>query len=128
MPLCTTADIGFTDARHGNRRLDPRLDADGLQRILHRERVHDRREHTHVIGSRALEALGCRRDPAKDIAAADDDTDFEAHVLGVGDFARDTRSDFGINAEASRPHQHFARQFQEDSFIRGSAHGRAGLP
>src|SRR5690606_37042183 len=50
-------------------------DAAPLERILQRERIDDRREHAHVIGRHAIHAgLGKPR-AAKDVAAADHETD-----------------------------------------------------
>ena len=71
------ADDGLADLVHLDRRLDAGFDAKLFQRILHRQRVHDRRQHAHIVGLRAVHALGGARHAAEDIAAADDQADFE---------------------------------------------------
>src|SRR3546814_9396274 len=47
--------------------------------------------HAHIIGLRAVHALGGPRHAAKDIAAADDEADFEAAILGFLDLGRHAR-------------------------------------
>ncbi len=53
-----------------------------LQRRLHGQRVHHGRQHAHVIGGGAVDALGGARQTAKDIAAADDHADLRAERGG----------------------------------------------
>jgi hypothetical protein len=53
-----------------------------FQRVLHRQRVHDRCQHAHVIGGGAVEALVGRGQPAKDIAAAHDEAELVTRRLG----------------------------------------------
>ena len=69
------ARIGLAQRRHGDRGEHPRRLADLLERALHRERVHDRRQHADGIGAGALDPLVGALKPAKEIAAADDDRD-----------------------------------------------------
>ena len=55
-----------------------------VERGLERERVHDRAEHAHGIGGRAVDPAGCTHaGAADDIAAADDDGDLEAGLGGA---------------------------------------------
>ena len=49
-----------------------------LERLLQRERVHDRGEHADVVGLGAVHALGRSGQAAEDVAAADDDGDLDA--------------------------------------------------
>ena len=72
------ADIGLGDGRHRDRRLDPGVDADLLERVLHGERVHHRREHAHIVGAGPVEALGGAGEAAEDVAAADDEAELVA--------------------------------------------------
>jgi len=44
------ADVAFGQLAHFNGRLDASDDADPLERVLKRERVHHGGEHTHVVG------------------------------------------------------------------------------
>jgi hypothetical protein len=59
------------------------------QRILQRERIHERREHPHVIGGRAVHAGGAGATPRKDVAAADHDGNLDAHPRDFGDLGDD---------------------------------------
>ena len=77
------ADERLGDGAHLDGGRDTRDDADVLERILQRQRVDDRREHAHVVGRRAVHALGARREAAEQVAAADDDGDLDAEVLDL---------------------------------------------
>ena len=44
------ADYRLAHLVHLDRRLDAGLDADLLERVLHRQRVHHRRQHAHIVG------------------------------------------------------------------------------
>src|SRR5688572_32754652 len=55
----------------------------------HRERVHHRREHAHIIGAGAIESLGSARQPAEDIAPADDHANLESGLHGLLHFRGD---------------------------------------
>ena len=46
-----------------------------LERVLQRQRIQDGGEHAHVVGGGAVHALAAGRQPAPDVAAADDDRD-----------------------------------------------------
>ena len=84
-------DASFLEVAHGaapnvvladlvdlQRRHDAYARAQALERVLHRKRVDDGREHAHLIGGHAIHAgLGQAR-AAEDIAAADDETDLDA--------------------------------------------------
>ena len=71
--------------------MHPGVDAELLQRILKRQRVHHRRQHAHVIGGCAVEALRRRGHAAEDVAAADDQAELMALRLGGRDLARQAR-------------------------------------
>ena len=76
--MCRTraaADIGLGDRRHRDRRQDAGVDADLLERVLQRQRVHHRRQHAHIIGAGPVEALGGAGQAAEDVAAADDEAE-----------------------------------------------------
>src|SRR3546814_13267427 len=71
----TTLFRSLAHACHRDRRLHARLDADLLERRLHRERIHHRCEHPHVIARRAVDSLRDPRQPAEDVAAANDEAE-----------------------------------------------------
>jgi hypothetical protein len=106
----------------GYRRLHAGVDADLLQRVLHRERVHHRRQHPHVIAGRAIHAARRARDAAEDVAAADHHAQFISHRAGVGDFMRDAGGDGGVDREPPLAHQDLARQLQQDTLESGGSH------
>ena len=51
-----------------------------LERVLHRERVDDRRQHAHLIRGHAVHAGLGEPGAAKDVAAADDEADLDAEA------------------------------------------------
>ena len=122
MPLRAAADIGFAHGRHRDRGLDARIHADLLQRVLHGERVHDGRQHAHIIGGGALESLGGRGDAPENVSAAHDHADFIALRFHIGDLERDAGGDGGVD-RMPLAHQHFAGQLQENTFEARASHG-----
>ncbi len=72
------ANVGLRDLVDAQGRLHARLHVGAAQRILQRQRVHQRREHAHVVGGGSIHPGGTGRDAAKDVAAADHDRDFDA--------------------------------------------------
>ena len=99
MPERAAADVGLGHARHRDRRLDAGVDAELLERILQRKRVHDGRQHAHVIGGGAIEALGRRGHAAEDVAAADDQAQLVPLRLGRGDLTGKAGDRVGIDPE-----------------------------
>ena len=88
-----------------------------LERVLQREGIDDRRQHAHVVGSRAVHAARAGRQPAEDVAAADDDRGLDAKRLNLTDIVGDASRHGGIDAELLVAHQGFARQFQQDALV-----------
>src|SRR5438067_1758874 len=72
------ADIGLAYRLHADRRQDARRYALALERTLHGKRIDDGGEHAHVVGGRALHALGGAGQPTEDVAAADDEANLGA--------------------------------------------------
>ena len=64
-----------------------------LERVLQRQRVDHRGEHAHVVGGRAVHALGAGREAAEQVAAADDDGGLHAELLDLADVLGDLRGD-----------------------------------
>ena len=80
------------------------------------ERVHHRRQHAHIIGGRAVEALGGAGKAAEDVAAADHEAERMAAASTaalISSASRATAS--GSMPELALAHQRFARQLQEDA-------------
>src|SRR5262249_55206702 len=70
-----------------------------------------------MIGTDPIKPLRACGEPAKDVAAADDDADLDAQRVDVLDLVRDTSNNLRINAEALFAHQDFATEFKQNPFI-----------
>ena len=123
VPDGAAADERLGHRAHLDRGDDARHDALLLEGVLQRQRVDHRRQHSHVVGGRAVHASSAGRHAAEDIAAADDDGGFDAHGLDVGHVHGDPRRDGRIDAVGLVAHQGFAGKFEEDAFVGGSALG-----
>ena len=114
------ANVRLGDLTHLDGTLHARIDIDVLQRALQGERVHDRREHSHVVRLCPIHALVASRKAAPDIAAADDDGDVDAvlaHLLDLGRNGVDGRQ---VDAEALISCERFTAEFQNDALVAGS--------
>jgi len=56
--------------------------------------------------------LGRRREPAKDVAPADDDADLDAEPVDLGDLSRDECAEVRIDTVLPGPQKGLARQLQ----------------
>ena len=117
------ADIGLADGRHRDRRLDAGVDADLLERVLHGERVHHRRQHAHIVGAGAVEALGRAGEAAEDVAAADDQAELVPVVLGRLDLVGEPGDGVGIDAELPSPISASPESFSRMRLKRGRGMG-----
>src|SRR3546814_9155289 len=70
-----------------------------------RERIRHRCEHPHVIARRAVDSLRDPRQPAEDVAAANDEAEFVPRLFRRGDLTRDARHRLGIDPEGRFAHQ-----------------------
>ena len=118
MAFGTAADDRFAYLIHLHRALHARLHAKLFERALHCQCVHYRRQHAHVVGLRAVHSLRRAGHAAKDVAAPDDQADFEPGFLGRLHFLGQFHDECGIDAELLVAHQHLARELQEDTFHR----------
>ena len=108
MAFRPAADYRLAYLVHLDRRLHSGFDAQLLQSILHRQRVHHRRQHAHIIGLGPVHALGRTGHPAKDIAAADDKANLQTGFFRRLHLARQFGDEVGIDAILLIAHQHFA--------------------
>ena len=108
---------------HLDRGRDPGHDVVMLERVLQGERVDHGREHAHVVGGRAVHALGAGREAAEQIAAADDHRRLHPELLDFADVGRDPVRHRGIDAELLLAHERFAGKFEEDATIDRLRHG-----
>ena len=65
------------------------MDAEPLKGGLHGQRVHDRRQHAHVVGRCPLHPLRAALQAAEDIAAADHHADLNTEIVDLLDLAGD---------------------------------------
>ncbi len=101
-------DIGLADRHHGDSRLDPRRQAGPFESGLHRERVHDSRQHAHIVGRGAVDAFGRSGQPAEDVAPTDDQAHLGANVTRFLDIGRNALDGFDVDAEVLGAHQRLA--------------------
>ncbi|OQC70973.1 MAG: hypothetical protein BWX45_01269 [Deltaproteobacteria bacterium ADurb.Bin002] len=71
---------------HFNGRLDARREPLRLECALKGEAVDHRRQHSHVIGGRALHAPGTGLHAPEDVASSDDNPDLDLQVRKRSDF------------------------------------------
>ena len=88
-----------------------------LQRGLHRQGVHHRRQHAHIIGGGPVDALGGAGQAAEDVAAADHHADLAAGVGGFLHVRGDAVDGGDVDAELARPHQRLARDLEQNPAV-----------
>src|SRR5947207_108769 len=79
-----------------------------LKSVLKRDCIEHSREHAHVIGRCAVEALSGECQSAKNISSADDYCDFDAKLVNVVNLAGYASDRCGIDAIVLLSHQSFA--------------------
>ena len=90
-----------------------------LQRILQGERVDHRRQHAHVVGLRAVHALGGGGLAAQDVAPTDDNRNLSSKIMHLRQLTGEVVQDFGVDAVALLTHQRLAAELEHNSLIRG---------
>ena len=85
--------------------------------VHHGEGVHHRRQHPHMIGGGAFHFRALTTTP--EIASADDQAYFHAHVVDFHNLIDDGCDDVLIEAEALFSRQRLSRKFQKDSLVLG---------
>jgi hypothetical protein len=100
-----------------------------LDRVLHRQRVHHRGQHAHVVAGDAIHAGRGKAGAAEDVAAADDYTDLHAGALDLDDLVGQSADDLGVDAVVGLAHQCFTGELEQDAAVlqRLVAHGISGL-
>jgi hypothetical protein len=111
------------------RRLHARFDAGTAQCVLQREGVHQRGQHSHVIGGGAVHARRPRRHATEDVAAADDHRRFDAEPHHLRDLGHDAVDHLAVDAVRILAHQRLAGQLEQDAPVRrrdGTRRGQRG--
>ena len=109
--------VSFDHAGHGQPGKYRRRHCVFFQCILQGECVHNGRQHAHVVGLRAIHALGADRDAAKEITAAHHQCKFDASRQHRADVRHDARQHRAIDAEGILAHQRLAAQLEQDAAI-----------
>ena len=81
MPHGTPADERLGKLRNIDRRHHARVNTGLFQRVLQNDGVHHGRQHADIIGRRPVHIARRFRNAAKDIAAANDDSDLDAELV-----------------------------------------------
>src|SRR5262245_19897093 len=98
------ADERLGDFAHLYRGDDAGEDVQLFERVLQRDGVHHRRQHSHVIGGGAIHSRRARLQPAKDVSPADDQRDFDAQIVHLFDFLRYAENYLGVDPISDLPH------------------------
>ena len=105
MPGRPPPDIGLAHRADRQCRHHPHRHLQLFQRVLHRQRIHHRCQHAHVIASGAFHAGRRAGDTAKDIAATDDETDLDTASNNIFDFLGNAGDHFGVDAIGPLAHE-----------------------
>ena len=119
------ADKGLAHFLHGNGRKHPRGVAQLFQHVLHCKGVEHGGQHAHVVGRRALHALGRAGKPAKNIAPANHKGHFDAHFEHSADFAADGVYGCRVDTGLVFTGQGLAAQFEQHALVFQCGHGSA---
>jgi hypothetical protein len=122
VPDRLSADVGFRDVLDRDRGLDASRDVHLLERGLKREGVDDHREHSHVVGRRAVDAVLGDRRAAHEVAAADHDRHFSRKRLNFADLLGEVLDVLRRNAELPLAKKRLAGKLeQHPAVFRGAA-------
>jgi len=84
--------------------LHPSIQTGVAHGVLESQSVHYRRQHAHVVRSRAIHSCSARRNTAEDISAADDYSQFNVQRSNVGNFSNDSFDRLTIYSKGVFPH------------------------
>ena len=121
LPRIRPAPAGHRDSGKHARRLP-----DLLERALHRQRIHHRRQHADRVRPGAFDAF-VGAEAAEEVAAADNNRDLDAEVGRGFQVSGDARYSLGVETEWVRPHQRLSRKLHDDAAEQGlfGRHGRS---
>jgi hypothetical protein len=112
----TTANVGLSNLRH----LDRRLDSGGLtqlfKRVLQRECIDDRCEHAHVIGLRAIHSGTSTGHSSPDVSTTDNDGDFNIGMVctHIDNVFGNALHNMAVNAVTGIASESFARNLEQN--------------
>lgn len=117
LALGLAADEGFRDVFHFDGGLDDTADSMMLEGSFEGEGIHDRGEHSDVIGGGAIHTPGGGAGTAPEIPAADDDAELEAAFHSFADFEGDAVNDLWRDVVAGAwATKGFSAEFENGTF------------
>ena len=113
-----SANERLSDFLHLNRRLQPRLYAGVLERVLQREAIDDSRQHPHVVCGGCLDRSTHSGElfAAEDVSATANDRELHAPLIDDSlDLSADARDLFHVDAGLAGPAETLAADLEQDS-------------
>jgi hypothetical protein len=102
-----------------------RRDTAAHEPFLEGERVHDGREHAHMVAGDAVAALAGDRHAAEDVAAAGDERHAHAECQRLADLAGDAIDHLFVNAELLIAEKRLAGKLEENLPVARLRHRRS---
>ena len=121
-------DVGLGHVADLERREHARVEALLLERVLERERVDHARHHAHVVGVRAVHALGGGGDAADHVAAADHHAQIDAELVDLSQLLRDALDHGRADAEPALAGELLAGELDQEPAIGRLHSARASSP
>ena len=89
----------------------------GVEHAAQHQAVDDRAQHADVVGLGPLDAPARTLVPAKDVAAADDDANFNAPHVEVENFVGDVFEGFRVKSRFQGARNRAATEFENNPFV-----------
>ena len=96
--------------------------AEFFQHVLHGQGIEHRGQHAHIVGGGTFHALGGTGKAAEDVAAADDQGKFHAHVEQSADLLADGAHGFGVDTGFLLSGQGLAAQLEQHALVLEFSH------
>src|SRR6185312_8151306 len=95
----------------------PRVEAEALQRVLHRDRIHDRGQHAHVVGGHTIHPGARETRAAEDVAAADHYRHLHAETDDLLQLPGDTLEHRRVDPVVGGAHEGLSRELHENAGV-----------
>src|SRR5690606_8234539 len=113
VPHHPPANVGLGERLHPDGGEHPRLDAVGLEHVLHRQGVDHGGEHSHVIRRDAIKTLLRGDRAADDVATADHQAQRDTRGVNRLDLVSERLDDLVVEASALRPGECLAGELEQ---------------
>ena len=124
MPDRAGADIGLGNFFDLKCRLHAHINALLLQNVRNRHAVHRGGQHTHVVGTGALNVTFAILHAAPEVAAADDDAHFNAHLAALLDYVAHLGNNIKVETKMLVACQRLAADLEQHALILQLSHAR----